>query len=300
MRYLLLVLFVFIGSFSYAQEFQCSVNVVSPGIQGTNKRVFETLQKAITEFMNNQTWTTDIYQAEERIICNIHINIREVISNDEFKGSIQVQASRPVFNSSYNTVLINHKDEDMHFRYVEYEPLIFNPNTFDSNLVAVLSYYAYMILGLDYDSFELNGGTPYFQKAENIVSRAQQASQSGWKSFENRRNRYWMTENVLNNYHKPLRQCFYEYHMKGLDRMSDKIEDARADVLKALEMLRKVHRQEPGTIMMQVFFNAKADEIVNIFSESFSMEKGRVVSLLKEIDPANAKKYEKITSGETR
>lgn len=294
MRIVVLILFMSIGTSLFAQEFQCAVQVVSPSIQGTNKKVFETLQKEIMEFMNNQKWTKDVFKPEERIDCNILINVAEQISIDEFKGSIQIQARRPVFNSAYHSVLFNHQDVDMHFKYVEYEPLIYNPNNFDSNLVGVLAYYAFIILGMDYDSYQPSGGTPYFQEAEQIVSRAQNAVQSGWKSFESQRNRYWLVENILNEYHRPLRQCMYTYHRRGLDVMSDKVEDGRASILKSLEQLRKVQRQRPGSFYMQVFFTAKSDELVNIFEESFSMEKGRAVEILNEVDPSNNKKYEKL------
>ncbi len=294
MKRLIVALFLVYGVFVQAQEFQCAVQVTSQKIQGSNKKVFETLQTALMEFMNNQKWTNDKFSPEERIDCNILINITEMISIDEFKGSLQIQARRPVYNSNYYTVLLNHQDQDFHFRYVEFEPLVYNPNSFDSNLIAVLAYYANVVLGLDYDSFKNNGGTTYFQEAERIVNRAQGAREAGWKSFEGQRNRYWLIENILNQYHRPLRQCMYEYHRKGLDRMSDKVEEARAEILKALELTRKVHRQRPSSFFTQVFFTAKSDELVNIFSESFSMEKGRVVELLKEVDPGNSQKYEKI------
>jgi len=294
MRYLFIVLLLVFGKAIQAQEFQCAVQVVSPSVQGSNKKVFETLQTAIMEFVNNQKWTNDVFAPEERIDCNIMINIAEVISIDEFKGSIQIQARRPVYNSNYYTVLFNHQDQDFHFKYVEFEPLVYNPNNFDSNLVAVLAYYANIVLGLDYDSFKNNGGTSFFREAERIVSRAQSAREEGWKSFESQRNRYWLVENILNEYHRPLRQCMYDYHRKGLDKMSDEVEEGRSAIFKALELTKKVHRQRPGSFFTQVFYTAKSDELVKIFEESFSMEKGRVVELLREVDPSNNKKYEKI------
>jgi len=294
MRYFLIILFLNLGLTTFAQEFQCAVQVVSPSVQSSNKKVFETLQTAIMEFMNNQKWTNDVFAPEERIDCNIMINIAEVISIDEFKGSFQIQARRPVYNSNYYTVLFNHQDQDFHFKYVEFEPLIYNPNNFDSNLVAMLAYYANIVLGLDYDSYKNNGGTAFFREAEQIVNRAQSAREAGWKSFESQRNRYWLVENILNEYHRPLRQCMYDYHRKGLDRMSEKPEEGRAEIAKALELTKKVHRQRPSSFFTQVFFTAKSDELVKIFEESFSMEKGRVVELLQEVDPSNNKKYEKI------
>lgn len=293
----IVILFLLITGFQIkAQEFQCAVQVVSPSIQGSNKKVFETLQTAIREFMNNQNWTNDVFKPEERIDCNIMINVAEMISVDEFRASIQIQARRPVYNSSYNTVIFNHQDQDLQFKYVEFEPLIFNPNSFDSNLVGVLAYYAYIILGMDYDSFSSNGGTDYFRQAEQIVNQAQGSSFVGWKSFDSQRNRYWLTENVLNEYHRPLRKTMYLYHRKGLDIMNEKPEEGRAEILKSLEDLRKVYRQRPGSFFMQVFFTAKSDELVKIFEESFSMEKNNAIQVLQEVDPANSKKYDKLSS----
>ncbi len=293
-----IVLFTFLFGVQLlgAQEFQCRVQVVSPSVQGTNKSVFETLQKDLTEFMNNQKWTEDVFAVDERIDFNILINITEVVSVDDFKATIQVQARRPVYNSAYYSVLLNHLDQDFQFRYVESEPIIYNPNAFDSNLVGVLAYYAYVVLGLDYDTFALNGGSPHYKNAEKIVAMAQSSPYVGWKSYENQRNRYWLIDQVLDTDHKPLRQCYYEYHRKGLDVMAENVETGRAQILRSLEGLRKVFKAEPGSFYMQIFFNSKADEIVKIFEESFSMEQGKAVELLKEIDPANQKKYEGITS----
>lgn len=293
----LVLIFLFLLSLSsFSQELRCSVQIESRSIQGTNKTIFETLQKAITEFLNSTSWTNEIYAQEERIECNILINVKEEISTSSYRGTIQIQARRPVFNASYNTVTMNRMDQDFQFKYVEDQPLIYNPNTFESNLVAILAYYAYMVLGIDHDTFKLYGGTSYFQLAENIVNRAQNASEAGWKSFENKKNRYWLTEKMLNEYHRPLRKAMYEYHIKGLDVMSDKTPEGRGNIFSALEGLRKVQKQDPGSVAMQLFFDAKADELVNIFSDAFPLEKGKAATLLKEIDPSNIKKYEKLIS----
>ncbi|MFT3738194.1 MAG: DUF4835 family protein [Breznakibacter sp.] len=281
---------------AHAQELRCNVSVVAPSIQGTNRKVFETLQTALNEFMNNQRWTDKVYASEERIECNFMLNIKEMISIDEFKGTLQIQARRPVYNSSYNTVLFNYQDQNLHFKYVEFEPLVFNPSNFDSNLIGMMAFYAYMIIGLDEDSFAPMGGTSSFQKAEQIVNRAQNASQTGWKSFENQRNRYWMVENMLDEYHKPLRECVYRYHRLGLDRLAEKVETGREESANALELLRKVYRQKPGAFLLQIFFNAKADEVVNLFSESFGVEKSNMYNLLTEIDPSNLDKYKALKS----
>ncbi len=290
-RYLFIVLCLSSVLFSKAQELQCSVSVVSPSVQGTNKQVYETMQTAIREFVNGQIWTDNVFSPEERIECSILINIKEVVSANEFSGTIQIQARRPVYDSSYRSMLFNYLDQNFKFKYEEFEPLIYNPNSIQSNLVGVISYYAYVILGLDYDSFSKNGGTKYMEMAEKIVNMSQNSSYAGWRSYESKTNRYWFVENYLNEIHRPLRACIYEYHRLGLDRMSEKPEDGRKTVLSAIEKLTKVYRQRPGTFAMELFFDAKSDELINIFSESFSMEKQRVIEVLTEVDPANSNKY---------
>jgi hypothetical protein len=278
------------------QELRCNVSVVAQSIQGTNKQVFETLQVALNEFMNNQQWTDKVYASQERIECSILINIKEEISVSEFKGTIQVQSRRPVYGSSYNSTLFNFLDQDFQIKYVEYQPLVYNPNTFESNLVGIMAYYAYMIIGMDEDSFEINGGSASFQKAQNIVSRAQNTPESGWRSFDGRKNRYWLVENVLNEYHKPLRLCVYKYHREGLDQMTAAPDKGRVAVADGIELLRKVHQQVPGSFLLQVFFGTKADELVDIFSESAMTEKNRMSALLTELDPTNIDKYKRLTT----
>jgi len=296
MRILLIFLLTILSFGINAQEFRCMVQVAAPSVQGTNRGVFETMQKSIIEFMNNQRWTEHKYKTEERIECNILINIREMVGSDEFKGTIQIQARRPVFNSSYSTTTFNYLDQTLSFRYVEFEPLVLNLTNIESNLVAILSYYAYVILAYDYDSFSPRGGTPYFQKAEEIVNLMQNSRESGWRSFESTRNRYWLIENMLNEYHTPLRNCIYQYHRKGLDLMAAKPEEGRANIASSLELLEKVYRQKPNSFAMGLFFDAKTEELLNVFANSPSMEKGKVVNILVEVDPANADKYRKMQS----
>jgi len=293
-KYLAILLILTFNLHIYSQELNCQVNVNSRQIQGTNKEVYQTLRTSIFEFMNNKKWTDHTYSNEERIECTILINISERISTDEFKGTIHVQAKRPVFGASYETDLLNHIDKDFHFRYVEFETLEFNETTHMSNLTSVLAFYAYVILGLDYDTFSIEGGTQYFQKAESIVTNAQNAAESGWKAFESLNNRFHIVENYLNPAFSPLRECNYNYHRLGLDRLSDKEAEARGIIAEGLLLLRQVHQKKPLAFAMKLFFNAKADEIVKIFGKSFPDEKARVTNLLKEIDPANIAKYESI------
>ncbi|MGE0079199.1 MAG: DUF4835 family protein [Bacteroidales bacterium] len=280
-----------------AQELRCNVQVNSQKIQGTNRTVFQTLQTAIYEFMNNTPWTNHVYGFDERIECNILLNITEQSGSDEYKGTIQVQSRRPVFNSSYNTTMLNFLDNNLNFQYREFDKIEFSESSHLSNLSSILAFYAYIILGIDYDSFSNMGGNEYFLKAEKIVTNAQVAAEKGWKAYEgNRKNRYWMIENLLNTKYRPLRETYYRYHRLGLDRMSDKSAEGRAEIAECLALLQKVYREKPDAYLfgLQLFFDAKNDELVNVFSESFPTEKARVVNILTEVDNANASKYKTI------
>ena len=295
MRKLLLLLIVILSVLdAHSQELRCNIQVVSQQIQGTNKQVFRTMQTAIYEFVNNRSWTNHIYDQDEKIECNILINLTKQISSDEFKGTMQIQVRRPVFNSSFNTVLLNFKDNDIHFKYAEYQALDYNESNTPTGLTALLAYYANIIVGLDYDSFSLEGGTPYFTKAEEIVNKMQNSKYPGWKSFESKSNRYWLVENILNNSYRPVRECIYRYHRLGLDKMADKLTDGRSEIAESLRLLQKAHRAKPGSFFLQIFFDAKADELVKIFTESFNDEKKRAYNILSNIDPANLNKYKKI------
>ncbi len=296
-KYLFLLFFVSVIS-GVAQELNCKVQVLSQQVQGTDKRVFTTLQTAIFEFMNNKKWTNDQFKLDERIDCSILINVTERPSTDQFVATIQVQSRRPVFKSSYNSVLLNYNDNDFQFSYLENQPLEFNENQFTTNLTSVLGFYAYMIIGMDYDTFSPSGGTTYLQKAQNIVNNAQNASEPGWRAFESNKNRYWLITNMLDAPFVNIRECMYNYHRKGLDEMVTNKEGGRANLLEALESLRKVHQARPLSFAMQVFFNAKSDEIINIFSGAFADEKSKVMTLLNDIDPTNSNKYQKIMANQ--
>lgn len=292
-------LFLFLlSNTSFSQELNCKVQVLSQSIQGTDKSVFETLQTAIFEFMNNKKWTTETFKINERIDCSILINITERPSTDDFKATLQVQVRRPVFKASYNTVLLNNNDNDFQFKYLENQALDFTENLHLSNLTSVLAYYAYLIIGLDYDSFSLNGGTPYLQKSLAIVNNAQSGNDIGWKAFDGNKNRYWLINNMLDASFVPLRECMYKYHRLGMDVMVDNKESGRVAIMESLEELKKIHQIKPLSYSLQVFFNAKSDEIINIFSGAFPDEKAKIVNLMNEIDPTNSNKYQKITSSQ--
>ncbi len=297
-KYFILLILVTLPLGLFAQELDCNVQIISQQVQGTNKQVFETMQNAIFEFMNNRVWTNHVFGMEERIECNMMFNITDQISADEFRGTLQIQASRPVFNSNYNTTMLNFQDNDIHFNYLEFEPLEFDLNTHSSNLTSILAFYSYMILALDYDSFSFEGGTPFLQSAEKVVDNAQNASQQGWKPYDNtsHSNRYWLVKDYIDEDYAPCREFTYRYHRHGLDRMDAKIIEGRAEVATNLELLQKVFRQKPDPFMqpLHMIFDSKADELVQIFSESFQEEKNRAYEILNEIDPANQKKYKAI------
>lgn len=281
-----------------AQELMCNVQVITQQIQGTNKQVFQTLQTSIYEFMNNTSWTNHKFEVDERIECTMLFNIKEQVSVDEFKGTLQIQSRRPVFNSSFNSVVLNYVDNDIQFKYVEFQPLEFSETSHLSNLTSLLAFYAYFIIGMDYDTYSFEGGTPFFEAAEKIVNNAQNAPERGWRAMEStsRRNRYWLINNILNEDFSPLREFVYKYHRLGLDMMYEKTNEARANIAEYLRLLQKISREKPDPFMfyLQVVLDAKTDELVNIFRESFQEEKTRVYALLNEIDPSHGSKYEQM------
>lgn len=294
----ILVLVFSLSLNGFAQELRCQITVSHQRIQGANQALFRTMQSDLYEFVNNRKWTEHVFSYDEKIKCNILIRLDEQISVDEFKGSIQVQLKRPIFNSSYETTILNIKDNDFRCKYVEFQPLEFNETSNRDNLTNILAFYAYVILGFDYDTFSPEGGTPYFEKAQAIVNNSQNASEKGWKAFESERNRYWLMENILNKSYSDYRKCMYSYHREGLDLMSERAEEGRANIATSLRDIQKVFRRRPSIYILQMFFDAKADELVNIFSKSFPDERNRVVAILNEVDPSNGSKYEKIAEAE--
>lgn len=294
MRLIFIIIFLSTTSL-FSQELNCSVDIQpQPKLVIVDKRIFESLKTSIAEFMNNTKWTKDVYQNTERIECSILINVADQLSSNEFSGSIQIISKRPVYKSMYKSTMLNINDEKFQFKYLESQQLEFNENSHVSNLTSVLAYYAYIILGIDYDSFALNGGTPYFQKAQRIMINAQSAAEEGWRSSEGPKNRYWLVENFLDKPFIPLREAIYDYHRSGLDIMSDKPEEGRASILKTLENLKTLHNSRPASFNMQVFFNAKCDEVINIFKGGIGSEKSQVISIVGILDPGNNNKYAKI------
>ena len=284
--------------FLHGQEFRCNVQVVSQQVQGTNKQVFQTLQNAIYEFMNNRVWTNHVYSMEERIECNLMINITKQLSADEFEGTMTVQASRPVFNSNYITTMLNFVDNDIHFRYVEFSPLEFDLNTHTSNLTSILAFYAYYVLGLDYDTFSLFGGSTYFTNAERVVLNAQNIPQSGWKPMDDiaHKSRYWLVKDMLDPDYEPIREFNYRYHRLGLDLLEEKVAEGRAEITNSLDLILQVYRKRPDPYMylLSMVFDAKVDELVNVYTESYPEERSRAHTILIEVDKPNINKYKAI------
>ena len=294
MKYLLTIILFFIYSNIFSQELICNVRVLANQIQNSDKQKFNTLQEDIREFINNRKWTNEVFQTEERIEFSIMININEELSSDEYKGTIQIQYSRPVFNSSYSSPIFNYIDEDFQFKYIQFNKIEFNENNHTSNLSSVLSFYVYTIIALDYYSYSVNGGSYYMQKAQNIVNNAQGAQERGWKAYESNKNRYWIAEEILDAKYSSFSEVLYNYHRNGLDNMFEDNQKGRRAITESLELLRKIKRQNPTTFILQLFFDAKSSEITNIYSNAFSDEKARILNLLTELDPSNISKYNKI------
>jgi len=302
-KVLSILLFTGLVHYACSQELKCNIQVITQQIQGTNRQVFQTMQEAMFEFMNNRVWSNHVFGPEERIECNLMFNLTEQLSADEFRGTLQIQARRPVYNTNYNTVMLNYVDNDIQFKYIEFEPLEFEITSHTSNLTSILAFYAYVILALDYDSFGYEGGTPFWQTAEKIVDNAQNAREPGWKPYEStsHKNRYWLAKDFMDADYSPTREFIYRYHRQGLDMMDGKIAEGRAEIAGSLELLQTIFRKKPDPFMqpLHMIFDTKADEIINVFAESFPEEKNRIYQLLTEINQANATKYKKILENPT-
>ncbi len=277
-----------------AQEFICQVSVSSPQVQGTDRTVYQEMQTALYELVNSKKWTPYNFRHEEKLECKLQITISDRISNDEFKGTMSIQLGRPVYRTSYVSPVLNYMDRNIQFRYLEGQNLEYADNQFTSNLTSLIAFYVYMFLGMDFDTYSLYGGSQFFQKAQSVVNVSQNTPEAGWKAFESMKNRYWLIENMLNSSYSGIREAMYRYHRLGLDVMTENMDIGRAAIMESIELLRKVNREKPNLFLLQLILEAKADELVNIFSQASPMDKTKAVNTLKEIDPANASKYQKI------
>lgn len=283
-----------------AQELNCKITVNSSKVQtGNNAQVFNTLQSALQDFMNNHKWTEMTFLPNERIDCNMLIMIKTYADNNVM-AEITVQASRPVYGSTYTTPLFNFKDGQFNFSYRQYDPIELNTSTYDDNLTAVLAYYAYVIIGLDMDSFSENGGAPYFQQANQIVTMMQSKSNdselSGWKAFDSDKNRYALIDNLTDSRFGDFHEFMYQYHRLALDNMINNADNARALIANNIHVLRDINRKVPSAVLIQEFVSSKSDELVNIFSQGTSDERTKVYEILTDVDPSNTNKYDKIKS----
>jgi hypothetical protein len=295
LRKILIGVFILgLGVTVQAQELNCKVKVVSPSIQRTDKQIFESLQNSVFQFMNNRKWTNKKVKNQERIECNFIIEITEFSGVDKFKATVQIQSTRPVYGSTYNSILFNYKDISWSFKYQEFQPLEFNQNATNEQLPSLLAYYANIVLGLDFDSYSKKGGTKYFDQAQAIVNNNQ--GKLGWNRTDGKgsRNKYYLIQNILNDRFKTLRTLYFTYHRKGMDKMYKDQVKARKKITESIETLQELARSRPNSSFLKMFFTSKADELVQIYKGSTAAEKNKMVTLLSKLDPANAAKYAKI------
>ena len=282
-----------------AQEFQAKVTVNASRINSTvDKKVFATLQNQLSNFINNRKWTTDQFKPNEKIECSFLINLESITEPNVYKASLIVQAARPVFNSTYQAALINFQDADMLFKYIEFQPVEFNDSrvqgndALTGNLTAILAYYCYTILGIDYDAFAPKNGDKFYQKAQNIVNNAPEASGiNGWKLFDGLRNRYWLNENLVNNRYNIIHDVIYSYYRSGLDKMYDNETEARSNMLQSLTQLQAFNQENANTMFVQFFMQNKTTELIGIFKNGTAVDKLRAIDLLSKLDITNNQRY---------
>jgi hypothetical protein len=296
-RYVYTLGFLLIGVMLWGQELNVTVRVNTQKLQQADPKVFETLQGTVIEFMNDQKWTEDVFELEERIDVNLLITIQEELSATSFKADIAIQASRPVYDSDYETPLLNYIDKGVTFFYEQFQPIQFSANRYNDNLSSVLAFYAYIILGTDYDSFSAYGGEKHFQEAMAIVNNVPESAASanpGWRSLDGNRNRYWLIENLLSPRVRPYRQAWYEYHRQGLDIASSDVATCRAIIAAALDQVKEVNDKYPNTVILQIFTDTKANEIVEIFKPGSPQERNKVSRIMTEIDASNTTLYRQL------
>ncbi|WP_345953692.1 DUF4835 family protein [Mucilaginibacter sp. PAMB04168] len=288
----LLLLWLGIVHTAIAQDLNARVQVLSPKIATTNKRIFTSLQTAMREFLNGRKWSADAVQPQEKVDCSFVLTVTNWDNGTSFSGELQVQSTRPVYNAAYNTPVFSINDRDFDFTYTEGQTIDFNNQTFESNLSSVMAFYAYMIMAFDYDSFSKFGGTSYYANAQTVVINAQSSSYRGWKAFDNNTNRYWLSENTMNKTYIPLREFLYTYHRQGLDLMADNAATGRKNITAALPVLTQLDRVRVGATLPTLFFLAKRNELVSIYSKADPQEKLQAMNILNQADPANGNLYQ--------
>ena len=296
-RHLATLVIIILSVFSQrvtAQELEAKVVVNHSKIQGTNTSVFTTLQEAMTEFINTRKWSNAQYTTREKIACSFNLIVNEYSDNGRFGCSLMVQANRPVYNASYNTTVFNFNDNAVDFNYIEHDKLEFSDDIVDNNLTAVLAYYAYLIIGLDMDTFAPRGGTDVLNKAENVVNNAQMLGEDGWKAFGDSKNRHALINDYMNGAMEPYRQLFYDYHRKGLDEMAQNAERGRSNITTSLALLEKAKQDKPMSVLPQLFTEIKKDELINVYSKGTSKEKEEVNRILCLVNPSLTSDWDKI------
>lgn len=296
---IVLALTLLFGLRGFTQELNARVTVAANQVANTvNRSTFTTLQTALNNFLNNRKWTKDNFSANEKIDCTFFLNLESTGEANVYNGSLTIQAARPVFNSSYVSPIINFKDDNVTFKYIEFQLMEFNENritgsdALSSNLTAIFGYYAYIILGFDYASFSLRGGDVYFQKAQNIINNAPEGRGiTGWRAFDGMRNRYWLVENMLNTRYAVMHDVYYNYYRLAMDKLYDKENDARAEMLNVLNLLDAYNTENPNTMIAQFFFQGKANELIKLFSKAAPPEKARARELLAKLDLTNSARY---------
>ncbi|MGH2554026.1 MAG: DUF4835 family protein [Chitinophagaceae bacterium] len=301
-KFLFFIIFIAFSVASQGQELQARFSVIVSKVSSqVDKKIFLTLQTALTNFLNSRRWTNDVFQPGEKIQCNFLLTIDQDLGNNVYKGKLTAQAARPVYNTSYESPIMNFIDDNVTFRYIEFQPVEFNENRVQgndplvANITAVLAFYVNIILGLDYDSFSLRGGDTYFQKAWNIVNNAPENKDiGGWKSFESLRNRYWLAENLNNSRYALIHETLYSYYRSGMDIFYENEEAGRLGILNSLNFLSTINNENPNSMVLQFFFQGKSNELVKVFSKANPEQKSRARDLLTKLDITNANSYKEL------
>lgn len=294
---LIALIFAFLPIAMQGQELVCTVEVNAQQIEGTSKSVFETLQESITEYINTRKWTNTTFSPNERIECRMFFTIKSY-SDDRMKGDLQVQLSRPVYNSTYTTTLLNFKDTKIEFDYREGDPLIYSENSFENNLTAIINFYVYLFLGIDFDSFSPLGGQPYFDKASTVVQMAQSSGETGWKAFEDTKNRSAVLSSYTDSNTAGIRQLLYSYHRRGLDEMVTSPDKGRAVITESMSEIEKIGKNAPMSVALSIFRDSKLDELVNVYSKAPQTERMKVYDILSKIYPTDTERLNKIKEPE--
>ena len=278
----------------FSQELNCNIEIEARQTGNENLQIFKTLKSQLTDFINNNAWTNKQFKNNEKINCTMFLNISSY-ENNIFNGTIQIQSSRPIFNSSYNSPIYNFNDRNFSFRYQEYQNFTFNENQYENNLISIIAFHIYVILGIDADSFELNSGTKYFQQARKILDFSQQKGFLGWGPGDGLQSRYYLIDNILSATYKEYRKVLYDYHLNGLDLMVGNPKGAKESISKCISMLNAMNKRRPNSYILRIFFDTKADEILEVFSGGPSIPITNVISNLNKIAPNHSEKWRKIT-----